>query len=195
MKYLFSLLACLLGSVVFAQDNSALLMQYAQKMNEVKTLQSDFAEEKHLSLLSTPLESKGHLVFDKNAQQLNWQYQVPFQKGFFIEKGQVYRLQGETKAPIQDAMGKMMAAQMMIWLTLDFEALQKDYQVTLNQYEIIFVPRTKDHKVVKQIRVWLDEKKPQLVKQVKMEDPSGDFVLWKFSNTQLNVPLPKGVLP
>lgn len=195
MKYLLSLLACLLGGVVLAQDNGALLTQYAQKISEVKTLQSDFTEEKHLSLLSTPLESKGHLSFDKGAQQLNWQYQIPFQKGFLIEKNQVYRLQGENKSPIQDAMGKMMAAQMLVWLTLDFETLQKDYQITLNQYEISFVPRLKDHKVVKQITVWLDEKNPQLVKQVKMEEPSGDFVLWKFSNTRLNVPLPKEVLP
>ncbi len=186
---------CLVGSMALAQDSEVLLKQYAQKISEVKTLQSDFTEEKHLSLLSTPLQSKGNLSFDKTTQQLRWQYQTPFQKGFFIEKEQVYRLQGNDKTLIQDALGKMMAAQMLVWLTLDFETLQKEYQIALNQEEIIFTPRTKDHKVVKQIAVWLDEKNPQLVKQVKMEEPSGDFVLWKFSNTSVNKPLAQEVLP
>ncbi len=154
MKYLLSVCGSLLCVVVFAQENDALLVQYAKKISEVKTLQSDFVEEKHLSLLSMPLESTGNVNFDKSAQQLNWQYQTPFQKGFLVEKDRVYRLQGSNKSPVQDAVGKMMAAQMLVWLTLDFDALQNDYQITLNQHEISFVPRSKGHKVVKQITVW-----------------------------------------
>ena len=88
-----------------------------------------------------------------------------------------------------------MAAQMLVWLTLDFETLQKEYQIALNQEEITFTPRAKDHKVVKQITVWLDKDNVQQVRQVKMEEPSGDFVLWKFSNTRVNKPLGQEALP
>ncbi len=195
MKYILSFFMCLVGSMALAQDSEVLLKQYAQQISEVKTLQSDFTEEKHLSLLSTPLESKGKLSFDKTAQQLHWQYQTPFQKGFLMEKEHVYRLQGNDKTLIQDALGKMMAAQMLVWLTLDFETLQKEYQIALNQEEITFTPRAKDHKVVKQITVWLDKDNVQQVRQVKMEEPSGDFVLWKFSNTRVNKPLGQEALP
>lgn len=189
MKQKLTLLFLFFSCLAFAQADADLLTKYAAQISQVKTLQSDFTEEKHLSLLNQPIQSTGRLSFDKQAQKLYWHYQTPFQNGFLIEKNKIYRLQGATKTPVKDAMGKMMAAQLLVWLTLDFDALQRDYEITLHGAEIAFTPRAKAHKVIKQIVVWLDEKNPQLVKQVKMEEPSGDFILWKFSNTHINFPV------
>lgn len=189
MRYGLIACFCFLAFPAFVQAEQDLLAQYAEQINQVKTLQSNFSEEKHLSLLDHPIESTGQLRFDKNAQELYWQYETPFQNGFLIEKEQVYRLQGSNKTPIQNAMGRMMAAQMVVWLTLDFKSLKRDYEISLNGREITFVPRNKAHKVIKQITVWLDEKNPQIVKQVQMEEPSGDYVLWKFTHVRINIPL------
>lgn len=195
MRYKWLICFCFFASFAFAQATPDLLAQYAAQMKQVKTLQSNFTEEKHLSLLDQPIESTGQLRFDKDTQQLYWQYETPFQNGFLIEKGQVYRLKGKNKVPVQNAMGRMMAAQMVVWLTLDFDALKQDYEISLNGREITFIPRNKAHKVVRQITVWLDEKNPQIVKQVKMDEPSGDAVLWKFTQVRINIPLNKeGVL-
>ena len=180
---------CLLSTLVSAQAESDLLTKYAAQIDQVKTLRSNFSEEKHLSLLDAPIESLGTLSFDKNTQKLYWQYQTPFQNGFLIEKGQVYRLQGKNKAPVQNAMGRMMAAQMVVWLTLDFKSLKRDYEISLKGREITFVPRNKVHKVVRQITVWLDERNPQIVTQVRMDEPSGDFIVWKFTHVRINIPL------
>ncbi len=195
MRYKLLTCFCFFASFAFAQAEPDLLVQYADQINQVKTLQSNFSEEKHLSLLDQPIESTGQIRFDKDTQQLYWQYETPFQNGFLIEKGQVYRLQGKNKVPVQNAMGRMMAAQMVVWLTLDFKSLKQDYEISLNGREITFVPRNKAHKVVKQITVWLDEKNPQIVKQVQMDEPSGDSVVWKFTHVRINIPLNKeGVL-
>lgn len=179
----------LLACMAFAQTDEERLTQYASQLKKVNTLQSHFTEEKHLSLLNAPLTSTGQLAFDKQAQTLHWYYQTPFQNGFLIEKNQVYRLQGNTKQPVQNAMGRMMAVQLVRWLTLDFEELKKEYEITLNTPQITFVPRNKAHQVVRQITVWLDEQNPQLVHQVRMEQPGGDFIVWKFSNVHINEPL------
>ncbi len=185
-KYGILLIAGMWGSFVFGQEPDAVMRDYATRFGEVKTLQSDFTEEKHLALLSQPIQSEGTLVFDKQAQKLRWQYQKPFENGFLMEKDHVYRVQGIQKLPIRHALGRMMAAQMLVWLTLDLEVLQQEYVISFQKREIRFTPRLKDHKLIKQITVQLDAQDPRLVTQVKMEEPNGDFVLWKFRHTQLN---------
>ena len=195
MKYCIGLLFCLLPFIAFGASQTDTLAHYAAQLSEVKTLTSDFVEEKHLALLTQPIESQGTLAFDKSAQKLRWQYQKPFTNGFIIEGPRVYRLQDGQKKPVQNTMGRIMASQMLVWLTLDFENLQKNYDIALKGQQIIFTPRAQNHQVVKQITVWLDEKNPRLVTQVKMEEPSGDFVLWKFLHTQLNPPLAPEVFP
>ena len=190
MKYLF-LLLCFCPLIGFAQPEKAPLVSYAEKINQVKTLQSHFTEEKHLSVLSQPLESSGRFSFDKQVQQLIWIYEKPFQNGFLIEQDRVFRLKNKQKEPVKQAAGKMMAAQILVWLTLDFETLQKDYLIAADKNVLTFTPRQPAHKVVKQITVWLDEKNPQIIPQVKLEEPNGDFTVWHFEGTRINTPLPE----
>ena len=195
MKHKIALLFVLFPLFAFGAAQADTLARYAAQLSEVKTLTGDFTEEKHLALLTQPIQSQGTLAFDKNAQKLRWQYQKPFTNGFIIEGPRVYRLQDGQKKPVQNAMGRVMASQMLVWLTLDFENLQKNYDMVLGAHQIVFTPKAQNHKVVKQITVWFDEKDVRVVTQVKMEEPSGDFILWKFSNTQLNPPLSQEVFP
>ena len=185
-KYLVGMMICLWSYVALAQAENLGMQDYAMRFAEVKMLQSDFTEEKHLALLNQPIQSEGNLVFDKQAQQLRWQYQKPFKNGFLMQRNHIYRIQDSRKIPIQNVMGRILADQMLVWLTLDLEALQKEYAISFEKRAIRFTPRAKDHKLIKQITVWLDAQDPRLVTQVKMEEPNGDFVLWKFRHTQLN---------
>jgi outer membrane lipoprotein-sorting protein len=177
---------CLWFSLAWAQPKESALQNYAQQMSTVQTLQSNFTEEKHLALLDHPIQSQGTLTFDKNAQKLRWQYQKPFENGFLIEKDRTYRLQGNTKKSINSSMSRMFIGEMLVWLTLDFDSLQKNYQITYEGKTITFIPLLKEHKIVKKITVWLNENDSRIVTQVKMEEPNGDFIVWKFNNTQIN---------
>lgn len=194
-KIFWSFLPIILGCfLVHAQAvKKPSLQDYAALLKEVKTLTSNFTEEKHLALLSQPVQSSGTLNFDKTAQKLRWQYKTPFENGFLIEKNRISRLKNNQKQPIQNAMGRLMAGQMLQWLTLDFDTLSKTYLITLNGQEITFTPRDKNNQAVKKITVWLDEKDPRIVHRVKMDNPGGDFVLWRFFDTQLNTQLQDGV--
>jgi len=193
MKYYLSLFLCLIFSFCWAQSKEVTLHNYAKQIGTVQTLQSNFTEEKHLALLDNPIQSQGTLAFDKSAQKLRWQYQKPFENGFLIEKDKSYRIQGQAKKTIESAMGRMFINEMLVWLTLDFDSLQKNYQITHKGAEITFTPLFKEHKIIKKITVLLDEKDPRIVTQVKMEEPSGDFIVWKFNNTQINPTLPAEV--
>ena len=82
MKYYLSLLLCLLFTLSWAQKADDALQNYAKQISTVQMLQSHFTEEKHLSLLNEPIQSEGTLSFNKNTQQLRWQYQKPFEKTF-----------------------------------------------------------------------------------------------------------------
>ena len=189
--FLSIVLICLSVSAQHVKKPS--LQDYAARLKEVKTLTSNFVEEKHLALLSQPMQSTGTLNFDKDAQKLRWQYKTPFENGFLIEKNRISRLKNNQKQPIQNAMGRLMAGQMLQWLTLDFDTLSKTYLITLNGQEIIFTPRDKNNQAVQKITVWLDEKDSRIVHRVKMDNPNGDFVLWRFSDTKLNPQLQDGV--
>jgi len=195
MRYLLGLFACLMFAAAWAQQpanpHADVLQTYAKQMDSVQTLTSRFTEEKHLSLLSQPLQSSGIFSFDKNARQLRWQYQKPFANGFLIEADKVYRLQQGEKKPVRQALERMFMAEMLAWLTLDFDALQKNYNITPNGPEITFTPRNDGHKIVREIVVWLDEKDARLVTRVRLTQPSGDFIVWKFDHTQLNPPCDK----
>ena len=186
MKYYISLLMSLIFAFSWAQPTQERLESYARQLDTVRTLRSHFTEEKHLSLLDAPIQSQGEFSFDKNAQKLRWQYRQPFENGFLIEKERVYRLHEKEKKSVDNARGRMFMAEMLVWLTLDFEAIKKNYSVTLNGSEITFVPLSKEHKIVKKITVYLDPKDVRVVTRVKMEEPGGDFIVWKFSNTQIN---------
>ncbi|MGN0022691.1 MAG: outer membrane lipoprotein carrier protein LolA [Elusimicrobiaceae bacterium] len=192
MKYYLTLMFCLLVASVFAQTDKDLLLKYAEAISEVQSLYSRFSEEKHLSLLNKPLESEGRLVFDKKAKKLRWQYQKPFEKGFLIEQKDVYQLTNGKKQLVENTIGRMMAAQMLVWLTLDFNSLKDSYQISADKNIITFIPKDTNNKAVKQIMVWLEEKDPRLVTKVKMSEPGGDFIIWKFSDTRLNAPLKEG---
>jgi len=192
MKYYLAFIFLFVFSC-FAYCEGKTLEEYAAEMNTVSTLKSSFKEQKNLSLLSLPIESEGFLIFDKKAQKLLWHYQKPFDNGFLIEKDLIFRIQNGTKQQVQNAVGKIMAAQMLIWLTFDFDSLKQNYNITLTQSGIVFVP-IKSHKVIKQITVVPDQTDPKIIKQVKMEQPGGDFILWTFDNIQINPEVKKEVL-
>ncbi len=186
MKYYLMLIFCLFTVSVFAQTDKDLLLKYAEAIEEVQSLYSRFSEEKHLSLLNRPLESEGFIIFDKKTKKLRWQYQKPFEKGFLIEQNDVYQLINGEKQLVKNAVGRMMAVQILMWLTLDFESLKNSYQISADKNIISFIPKDASNKTVKQITVWLEEKDPRLVTKVRMSEPGGDFIIWNFSGTLLN---------
>ena len=180
------LFVLLLGSAIGGRADE-LSDRLAAQLAQVKTAQSFFTEEKHLSLFTAPVTSEGIFIFDKTAQKLRWEYQKPFAKGFVIEGQKVFSVREGKKTPVKNALGKNMAAQMMVWLTLDMKALAKTYRVTQQEDKLIFIPLT-PNEVIDNITVWIEQRENDLprVSAVKMTEKNGDFTLLRFTQCVLN---------
>jgi outer membrane lipoprotein-sorting protein len=186
------LLFSLLLGYAWAGYADELSDKLAAQMAMVKTARSHFTEEKHLSLFTEPVVSEGIFIFDKAQQKLRWEYQKPFAKGFVIEGKKVFRVQDGRKTALKSAMGKTAAAQMMVWLTLDIDALSKTYRIAQQADKLIFTPIT-PNEVIDHIAVWVERAEGQnlpRVSAVKMTEKNGDFTLFNFTQSVLN-----GVVP
>ena len=165
--------------------------ELSAQLAQVKTAQSRFTEEKHLSLFTRPLVSEGILIFDKAAQKLRWEYQKPFAKGFIIEGKKIFRVQNGQKLPVKNALGRTAAAQMMVWLTLDIDELVKTYRLTREEDKLVFTPLNPANDVIAHITVWIErsEKIPR-VSAVQITEKNGDFTRFNFTQSVLNGPVP-----
>src|SRR5574343_1418923 len=93
MKKLFLLL--LLPFFATAQNfkpvkyTLALKLKVEQMSKTVSTIESDFVQEKNLSMLSEKIISKGKFVFKKE-NQLRWEYSLPYKYLIVINKEKIF---------------------------------------------------------------------------------------------------------
>jgi hypothetical protein len=57
---------------------------------DIQAIQANFTQEKHLQILSRPLQSRGRLVFAA-PDRLRWEYQAPLPSVLLMNAGQVQR--------------------------------------------------------------------------------------------------------
>ena len=183
----------LLGVLVQAAENittDSLAQDVAKRFNAVKTLSSNFVQEKHMALLAEPVTSKGKFAFSKEPAQIRWEYTEPFQNGFLLTGGKTFRLEKGTKTPVKNTLARNIAAQMMIWLTFDLEQLSKTYEVSYFEGGVVLAPKEKITALEK-ITAWFSAQNPQALERIRLEEPGGDFTQLTFENPQINKPLAK----
>lgn len=198
-RIFFTFLFCLVGAVAAAQEQAKTAQPetdvYAQEIiarfGAVETLQSNFTQEKHLTLLAEPVESKGAFAFSKNPARLRWEYMEPFQNGFLMDGEKTYRLEKGVKQAVKGVMSRNTAAQMLVWLTFDLKTLSETYDVTYFEGGVTLRPKADKNRLLDKITVWFSKENPQALSEIRMDEPGGDYTLLKFYDTQINQPLPK----
>ncbi|MDD6153357.1 MAG: outer membrane lipoprotein carrier protein LolA [Elusimicrobia bacterium] len=174
-----------------AQTDDAYAQEIIARFGAVETLQSQFTQEKHLVLLTEPVESKGAFAFSKKGAQLRWEYTEPFQNGFLMDGGKTYRLEKGVKKTVKGVMSRNTAAQMLVWLTFDLKTLSETYAISYFEGGVTLTPKNDKNRLLDKITVWFAKDNPQALSEIRMDEPGGDFTLLKFSDTQINKPLPK----
>lgn len=206
MKKLLFALPLFLCTVLWAQETPAPAPQaqdsaaksadaYAQEIisrfGAVETLQSKFTQEKHLTLLTEPVESKGAFAFSKQGAQLRWEYTEPFQNGFLMDGGKTYRLEKGVKKTVKGVMSRNVAAQMLVWLTFDLKTLAETYDISYFEGGVTLTPNNDKNRLLDKITVWFAKDNPQALSEIRMDEPGGDYTLLRFYDTHINGPLPK----
>lgn len=165
--------------------------QFALAAQKTNSIQSDFVQEKNLSMLSDKIVSKGRFWFKKN-NMVRMEYSQPSKYLLILNKDQVYIKDGAKESKLSTRSNKMFqqvnrvivdCVQGAVLNNPDFKS--KVFESKL-AYLVELTPIAKGMKdLFKTIQVTLD-KKDYSVATIKMEENSGDDTVMKFSNKVLN---------
>jgi outer membrane lipoprotein-sorting protein len=176
--------------------STALFSSLERTAGGVKTLSSDFVQEKHLSMFKTVLSSKGRFYFSK-PDSLRWELTAPVASGFVLKgsKGRRWHERtGRTESfqISQEPVMKLVSDQLFAWARADFGWLKREYRISvlsespaaLRLEPISAATAGFLHHLL--INFSADGR---YVKSVEVHEKDGDFTRIKFVNTAVNKPL------
>jgi outer membrane lipoprotein-sorting protein len=176
------------------RDTTALKKQIEEMSASINTIESDFTQEKNLSVLSEKVNSKGHFIFKKE-NMLKWEYSVPYKYLIVINKNNIW-IKDDKKTSkydmnsnkvfkeINDIM--LSCVQGTIFKTGKFKVA---YFENEKFYKLELVPLQKNMKEsLKKINMYFD-KNVTSVSKLDMIEPNEDYTTLEFINKKLNGPV------
>ena len=203
MKRLMLIVLFCLPVVLFAQvpkgftavkDTAAFKQKMESQSKLVNTIESDFTQEKYLSVMSEKIVSKGHFCF-KKINMLRWEYNDPYKyiiainkdKMFIKDNGKVSKYDINSNKMFKSINEMMMnTVQGNLLINKDYRA--KEYESD-KQYLLELAPVQKGAKdFLKVIQLYIDKADYSVVK-VKMIEPGDDYTSIDFTNRKNNQPI------
>jgi len=172
------------------------LQQLQHNAAGVRTLSSDFVQDKHLKIFKNVVTSKGRFYFN-TPDQLRWELTTPTASGFVIkgEKGRRWNAhtgRTETFRIADEPVMKLVAEQLLAWATGNFPRIKREYRVKVlaeNPVSLRLEPVSAmtagylNHLVVS------FSPDGRYVKSVEVHEQDGDFTRIRFVNAAVNKPL------
>ena len=179
--------------------DTLLLKQKIESMSKSTTsIESDFTQEKNLSMLSEKIISKGHFVFKKE-NLLRWEYNSPSKYLIVINKEQVV-IKDEKKTTkydmnsnkvfkeINDLM--LSCVQGTIFKSNKFKT---NYFENERYYKLELLPQVKNMKeTFKKINLYFDKTVTSVTK-IEMIEGNEDLTLLDFTNKKINAPVVENI--
>lgn len=176
------------------QQVAAFQQALAKSTAAVQTLQSDFVQVKHLSLLADKITSKGKFYYSKE-DKVRIEYNNPFQYLVVMNAGQIMVKDEQKTSRINTRNSKTMQSvnKVMIDCMRGTVFSNADFKVTAfegnSTYLLSMVPATEAmRKMFKQIDVYMSKTSFD-VDRLSMTEQGGDFTDMDFTNTKHNVKL------
>lgn len=172
----------------------------AKGASEIKTISSDFVQERRTSMLKEPLIATGKFFFEK-PERLRWEFLKPSQSGFAIngERTRRWRDNPEQSEPFEigkEPAVKTTAEQVFAWARGDFIWIEERYQIVIESEEpltIMLIPRSPEEgKYIRSIAISFSSDLTY-VNSVEIREKQGDSTRIRFVNSVLNTPLPEGL--
>ncbi len=176
------------------KDLEAFKKEFAKASASTNTIKSDFVQEKHMSMLSDKIVSKGNFWFKKE-NQVRLEYKQPFQYLMIMSKGNIIIKDGQKTNKVNANSNKLF--QQINQVTIDCVKgnvlNNKDFSVKVFENEkYVLMEMTPVNKNMKEFFTTIViniEKKDYSVQKMTMNEPSGDYTIINFLNKQLNTPL------
>ncbi len=203
LKFLAGFLLMVLALPILAQTPATPMKDVAgfrQKLISVtagiKTIESDFTQEKKLSILSNTLVSKGHFCF-RRENNIRWEYLQPYKYLIIISQDKIY-IKEENDQKQYDIQSNKMFQEMNRFISGciqgDILKNDKDYKIGYFEdsryYFVTLVPvAEKMRQMLNEIQIWFD-RTDLTVARIRMMESGGDYTRIDFVNKKLNTDIP-----
>lgn len=195
-KIKFFLFFLIIGICVQAQLSSTEVKTLKANINsataDLKSLQSDFVQTKHLDFMENDVKSNGKLMYKANSK-IRWEYTTPFhyyvifnnEKMFVNDNGKKKETELSKSKMLKD-LNKIMLGTVQGANVLDETKFKISYTKSGVNFVAKMLPIDKTiKKYIKQIDLTFDGK-TYLLKKIKTTEPSLDYTLIEFSNQKKN---------
>jgi len=166
----------------------------------LKTISSDFIQEKYSSMLREPLVSTGRFVYEK-PDRLYWETVKPSRSGFMVNGDKALRWGKERSAPEtfdvqKEPFIRAIVEQVSAWSRADFPWLEKRYKITVTgsmpQVLKLYPLSSQEKKYMARLLVIFSDDWSHVV-SVEIFEREGDRTRIIFKNVILNEPVPGDV--
>lgn len=191
---------CLLSTVQYASaEQPPILAELQKSLAGTTNVQSDFIQEKTLSLLQQTVVIKGRLAVEQ-PDHLSWQVTEPIRYNLALDGVTLKQWDEETgKVQSMSLAGnpvfKVVVTQLRAWFSGQFELLTKDFEALADLSggtpKIVFSPREGSFacKMIKRVVLTFRDDR-RYIRDMLIEEQSGDRTTMTFTNTVLNAAIP-----
>jgi len=176
------------------------LASFAKGASTIKTISSDFLQERRTSMLKEPLLATGRFFFEK-PERLRWEFTKPVPSGFIINAERTKRWRDHPKQSQsfdieKEPALKAIAGQVFAWARADFTWIENNYQILIgseDQPTITLTPRSpEERKYIRHMALSFSLDLAS-IQSVEILERSGDSTRIRFVNIVLNAPLPESL--
>jgi len=196
---LLAVFAAAISEPVSAQPFHEVQARLAAKASQVFSIQSSFTQEKRLSIFNQTINAAGSFAFERPGS-LRWEYLEPVRSGFVLHGGAGRRwneLAGEERefSVSKDPVMQIVSGQILLWTTLDFEALARAFRMDVESPSpavLRFTPLQAAASPIAWMRITFTPDEASIA-SIEIMESEGDSTLIRFHGTRLNEPVADGV--
>lgn len=178
-------------------DIASFLNSIGKKVSGFKTLKTDFTQEKEMVLFKDKIVLQGRIYLQKPGK-IAWHVDAPLRYSVLITPAAIRQWDEDTNKVREISLAnnpvfQSVIGQMTVWFSGEYGSLLENNEVkvlSLDPIVIECVPRENNiaGKVIKSITITFRDDETYL-KQIRIQELTGDVTTLNFTNTLINVPL------
>jgi outer membrane lipoprotein-sorting protein len=173
------------------------LKSIQKTMSGVQSISADVVQKKHLKILSKPLSSQGHFLYQA-PDSLRWEYSSPIKSIVLVHAGIVKRYIWKENGFIEDTSVKLEAVRIVMgqiskWFQGRFED-NTDFTGVIkpgDPFRIVLTPRNDTIKGFISEVVITFSQTPGVVSAIEIIEQQGTSTVLEFHGVVLNHPIPE----
>jgi outer membrane lipoprotein-sorting protein len=190
--FFFSLTAIAQNPSMPVKNVSELKERLASMSAEVNTIESQFTQERNLSVLSNKIISQGQFWFKKN-NNIRWEYTHPYRYLIIISNNKIFIKEDQSQKQY-DIQSSKMFQEMNKFISgcIQGDILKNDQEYKIGYFEdaknyfVTLMPKSEaTRKMLNEVQIWFN-KADLTVSAINMVEAGGDYTKITFSNKKLN---------